>query len=66
MEQQYRECRESSGLTAQEAATRIGVSISTLFSWERGVTSPDSPRIISLCDLYKVSPNKLLGYPGAH
>lgn len=36
----YRKARERKGYTAQEAATRLGVSITTLGSWEFQSTLP--------------------------
>ena len=49
----YRKARERKGYTAQEAATRLGVSITTLGSWENGKTSPTAQRLIQLCKLYE-------------
>lgn len=36
----YRKARERKGYTAQEAATRLGVSITTLGSWRTGKRHP--------------------------
>ena len=47
--------RKNKGLTQVEAAKRIGVGLSTLQSWERGVTYPDQPEIELICALYEVS-----------
>lgn len=57
----YREAREKVGLTAQVAATEVGVSITTLISWENGKTSPTAESIIGLCKLYDCTADELLG-----
>lgn len=56
----YKEMRREAGLTAQTAATRIGVSISTIYSWESGKTSPDSIRVIQLANLYGCTADELI------
>lgn len=57
---QYKKIRRRVGMTAQEVATKIGVSISTLFSWESGKTSPDSTRVIQLANLYGCTADELI------
>lgn len=57
----YREAREAVGLTVQVAATEIGVSITTLISWENGKTSPNAEAVIRLCKLYDCTADELLG-----
>lgn len=47
--------RVNIGLTQEEAATALGVSRSTLRSWESGKSYPKQPQIIAICELYKVS-----------
>lgn len=47
--------RVNKGLTQIEASKEIGVSLSTLQSWERGVRYPKQPYINKLCKLYGVS-----------
>ena len=57
---QYKRIRKEVGMTAQEVATKIGVSISTIFSWESGKTSPDSTRVIQLANLYGCTADELI------
>lgn len=57
---QYKRIRREVGMTAQEVATEIGVSISTLFSWESGKTSPDSTYVIQLANLYGCTADELI------
>ena len=56
----YKSIRKSVGMTAQEVATKIGVSISTVFSWESGKTSPDSTNVIQLAKLYGCTADELI------
>lgn len=56
----YKEIRKQVGMTAQEVATRLGVSISTLFSWESGKTSPDSTFVVLLARLYGCTADELI------
>ncbi len=57
----YKAARNRAGMTAQEVATSIGVSITTLSSWETGKTSPTAQNLIELCRIYKCSADELLG-----
>ena len=57
----YRTARERKGYTAQKAATELGISITTLLSWESGKTSPAAQRVIDLCKLYDCTADELLG-----
>lgn len=50
--QNYRKAREEAGIKAEKAAVELGVSISTLFSWERGETSPSADKLVSMSSLY--------------
>ena len=44
--------RINAGLTQQEAADELGVSVSTIKSWESGKTYPKQPAIEKMCILY--------------
>lgn len=61
MKENYKFARERKGLTAQKAATLLGISITTLSNWETGRTSPTAPMLIELCNLYGCSADELLG-----
>ena len=56
----YKNIRKRAGMTAQEVATKLGVSISTIFSWESGKTSPDSIFIAELAKLYGCTADELI------
>ncbi len=49
-----RAARINAGLTQKEAAKALGVSNSTLHSWENGVTMPNAEQVKAICELYKV------------
>ena len=59
-EQNYRKAREEAGVKAEQAAVSLGVSITTLYAWERGETSPDADKLVEMIRLYGVSANYLL------
>jgi transcriptional regulator with XRE-family HTH domain len=51
-QQNYRKAREDAGIKAERAAAELGVSITTLFSWERGDTAPTANKLIDMANLY--------------
>lgn len=51
-EQNYRKAREEAGVRPERAASELGVSITTLFNWERGETSPDADKLVIMANLY--------------
>ena len=57
----YRKARQEAGITPERAAAALEISIGTLFSWERGDTSPTGPQIKKLAKLYNCSADYLLG-----
>lgn len=46
--------RVNAKLTQKEAASRIGVDVSTVVSWENGRTSPKATHLDALCKLYDI------------
>ena len=51
-QQNYRKAREEAGIRAERAAAELGVSITTLYAWERSETSPDADKLVVMADLY--------------
>ena len=51
--------RANVGLSQYEAADRLGVSRSTLYLWEKGVTSPKVAMFKKIEELYGISYNEL-------
>lgn len=58
----YKACREAIKMTAQVAATSLGVSTTTLSSWENGKTSPSALHVLNMSRLYGVSADQLIYY----
>ena len=44
--------RVRSGMTAEEVAKEVGVSVNTIRSWERGETEPSVTKAVKLASLY--------------
>lgn len=60
MRTNMREARILSGLTAEEAADRIGVHVNALLRWENGKAEPMGSNLVNLSKLYGCSPEYLL------
>lgn len=58
----YKAVRKRVGMTAQEVATKLGVAISTVYSWESGKTSPDSIFVYKLANLYGCTADELIAH----
>lgn len=58
-----RTAREMRGLTQEEAAKMIGVSVDTLGNYERGKSYPDIPVLRKIEDVYKVPYKQLIFLP---
>lgn len=56
----YRKAREQAGIRAERAAAELGVSITTLYSWEKGLTSPTTDKLIDMSKLYGARVDYLL------
>lgn len=52
--------RARHGLSADEAAKKIGVSANTLLRWESGQNTPLSENLMKLAKLYNCTPDYLL------
>lgn len=55
--------REIAGLTQTNAAQKLGVSSSTLSSYEQGKSYPDIPTLKKIEALYHVNYNQLIFLP---
>lgn len=47
-----RAARVNAGLSRDEAAIKIGVSVSTIKNWENGTSSPTVDKVPSICETY--------------
>jgi len=54
--------REDKDLDRNELGALLNVSGSTIGSWENGVHLPKIPQFLKVCELFKVTPNDLLGF----
>ena len=61
MNKMFRECRKAAGMRPESAASALGVSVSTLYHWETGQTSPRVAKLLSMADVYGCSTDDLLG-----
>jgi len=52
--------RESIGLSINELATIIGVSPSTIISWEKGKNNPSINNVILLCNFFDIKMDDLV------
>lgn len=50
--QNYRKARVEAGIKPEKAAVELGISVATLFNWERGDTSPDADKLVLMSKLY--------------
>jgi transcriptional regulator with XRE-family HTH domain len=53
--------REQSGMTQQDLALRLGVTRSSVNSWEMGISTPTTDKIAELAQLFKTSSDYILG-----
>ncbi len=54
--------RKERGLTQEQLAEVLNVTLSAVSKWETGVAVPDLDMIIALADYFTVSVDVLLGY----
>lgn len=55
------ELRKAAGMSQEELAERADVSRQTVFKWEAGLTTPSMENILSLCRIFGVSADELIG-----
>lgn len=53
-------CRQNSGMTQEEFASRIGVTPQAVSKWERGMSLPDTSILTDICQILNVSADELL------
>lgn len=58
------ELRKDYGLTQKQLAARLFVSLQTISSYERGLTTPDDALKIRIAQFFNVSVDYLMGYEG--
>ncbi len=60
--QNIRKFRKERGLTQEQLAEALGVTVGAVSKWELGASVPDISLIVELADFYEVSVDVLLGY----
>jgi len=56
----YRAARKKKGLTIEEAAFKLNLSVSTLYSYEQGKTCPIAETVKDMCGLYSAKSDYLI------
>lgn len=59
-----RELREQKGLSQRDVAKFMNISQASYWALEKGKSLINSKQIIELCNLYKCTPNDILGFYG--
>ena len=54
--------RRASGFTQAQVAAQLGISKATYSAWETGRAVLGADRIVALAELFKCTPNDILGY----
>ena len=54
--------RIARNLTQLQLAQKLGVDLSTVKNWEKGVTTPNCSMICPICRALSINPNLLLGF----
>lgn len=57
-----RRCRKDLGLTQDQLAERLGVTLGAVSKWERGSSVPDLGFIMDLAELFHISVDALIGF----
>ena len=57
-----RSCRKDLGLTQEQLAERLGITLGTVSKWERGNSEPDLGYIMELAELFHRSVDALIGF----
>ena len=60
--QNIRDYRKSLGLTQEQLAERLQITLGTVSKWERGSSEPDLGYIMDLAELFHVSVDALIGF----
>ncbi len=57
-----RSCRKRLGLTQEQLAERLGITLGTVSKWERGNSEPELSYIMDLAELFHESVDALIGF----
>ena len=62
LSENIRKCRKQLGLTQEQLAEAMGVSIGAVHKWETGLSTPDITLIVALANFFDTSVDAMLGY----
>lgn len=54
--------RKKNGLTQEQLAEALGVTVGAVYKWEAGLSTPELKLIMELADFFEISVDALLGY----
>ena len=54
--------RKARGLTQEQLAEVLGVTVGAVHKWETGMSTPELPLIVEMADFFDASVDALLGY----
>jgi transcriptional regulator with XRE-family HTH domain len=57
-----RDARQLEGVTMKHAAAKLKISVAQLSRLETGICSPTLKTFVLMCELYKETPNSILGW----
>lgn len=57
-----RVARKRMGLTQEELADRLGITLGTISKWERGASEPELSYLMELADVFRISVDALIGF----
>lgn len=62
LSENIRKFRKESGLTQEQLAEALGVTVGAVYKWENKLSTPEIRLIIEMADLFEISVDVLLGY----
>lgn len=65
MNLRLKKIREIRGITQADLANRLGVDVSTVFTWEKGTNEIPQAKILLICELFEINKNWLLTGEGS-
>ena len=54
--------RKNMGLSQEQLAERLGITLGTISKWERGASEPDLLYVMQIAELFHVSVDALIGF----
>ena len=57
-----RSYRKDLGLSQEQLAERLGITLGTVSKWERGASEPDLLYVMEIAELFHISVDVLIGY----